>query len=436
MQIFSKKMMKGQIFVSSVAIILLTLSTLVASLRSGVHPQVGIRHFNSFSDSSGASKNVVASKLDNPLRNPFFSNSLGTSVTSKTKLNAIRGPVRYSTNDWWECLLTLPTSRILSRTRFSILCNTLWTSFLVFYFKWKKINLSFPPIPHSILASALSLLLVFRTNSSYDRFWEGRRLWSGIIHASRDLARLAALYIDRSKHERIARLVLAFGTTLKQHLHGERNDTELMPILGDEDEVQAYQNLRNPPQQVLQVLCKELYKYVNLGCDSKVDLTVDTRKLIATDRMHHFHEALHQLTAAVCGCERLVKQPIPLSYSRHTSRFLFVFMYSLPVVLIPVLSWMTVPTMTITFWAFSSIQEIGHFIEEPFNRDLAIFSLDQYLGVMRSDLSETLQGVLKDVEECMGCKSSLDPPAKIPSHPFLFRRDEHFVYSAKACEYY
>jgi predicted membrane chloride channel (bestrophin family) len=79
---------------------------------------------------------------------------------------------------------------------------------------------------------------------------------------------------------------------------------------------------------------------------------------------HLFNEEISHLSSYLSSCERLVKQPIPLSYSRHTSRFLFLFMYSLPLVLIPYLGYFTAPTMAATFWAFVSIQEIGHFIEE------------------------------------------------------------------------
>ena len=96
-------------------------------------------------------------------------------------LQAIKGPIRYSSNDWIECLTTLPTSRILQRTKWAVLSNFIWTTFLVFIFKSKNITFAFPSVVHSILGSALSLLLVFRTNSSYDRFWEARKLWSSII---------------------------------------------------------------------------------------------------------------------------------------------------------------------------------------------------------------------------------------------------------------
>jgi hypothetical protein len=85
-------------------------------------------------------------------------------------LFAIKGPVRYSANDWYDCLSTLPSSRILARTKYHILVFTVWSAILTLAYKtigskWMVI----PAAVHSILGAALSLLLVFRTNSSYDR---------------------------------------------------------------------------------------------------------------------------------------------------------------------------------------------------------------------------------------------------------------------------
>lgn len=136
-------------------------------------------------------------------------------------LQAIKGPIRYSANDWVECLTSLPTSRILKRTKWAILSNTIWTTFLVLLFKYKSITFAFPSIVHSIVGSALSLLLVFRTNSSYDRFWEARKLWTSIICSCRDIGRLTYIHIEKEHHERIAKLLIAFTIILKQHLQGE-----------------------------------------------------------------------------------------------------------------------------------------------------------------------------------------------------------------------
>jgi len=77
----------------------------------------------------------------------------------------------------------------------------------------------------------------------------------------------------------------------------------------------------------------------------------------------HFVEALQSLGSQLATCERILKQPVPLSYSRHTSRFLTFYLLSLPFALVNALGWLTVPLVTSICWSFVSIHEIGHFIE-------------------------------------------------------------------------
>ena len=86
---------------------------------------------------------------------------------------------RYSTRDWVHNLKSLPTSFMLSRIRGVVIFNAVWSSLA--YIAYRIVPFSSPGTrPHSLLGSALGLLLVFRTNTSYNRFWEGRRIWDRI----------------------------------------------------------------------------------------------------------------------------------------------------------------------------------------------------------------------------------------------------------------
>ena len=83
---------------------------------------------------------------------------------------SIRGPVRYASNDWVLCLKTLPTSRILKQVKLFILFTTFWSTSIVILKQKFSLMLSISTIPHSLASTALGLLLVFRTNASYDRY--------------------------------------------------------------------------------------------------------------------------------------------------------------------------------------------------------------------------------------------------------------------------
>lgn len=310
-------------------------------------------------------------------------------IRAPTRIDmAIVGPVRYSVNDWFECLTTLPSSRILRRTKFNILSNAIWTAIVTFLYQKKMLSFVLPGIIHSILGPALSLMLVFRTNSAYDRFWEGRKSIGSVIIASRDVARLS-FFLPKVYHKNIAELLVAFTIVLKQHLQGERDNTELIPFQSS-DRIKLIQAKRNRPLYVLHLLEKE----VNDGLitahreyDGKIPKYIDKG----------FLDAFENLSKQIGVTERIVKQPVPLSYSRHASRFLSLYLFSLPFALLPVCGWCSIPLVVSIAWAFVSILEIGHFIEDPFNKETQMIPLSQITSLICTDASGIYQTTYNNV---------------------------------------
>lgn len=96
---------------------------------------------------------------------------------------------RYSTKDWWHNLKTIRTSRLLKRIRGVIIFNTLWSIAVVCAHAIFKFNSPGAKV-HSLLGSALGLLLVFRTNTAYNRYWEGRKIWERLLSSLRDMGRM------------------------------------------------------------------------------------------------------------------------------------------------------------------------------------------------------------------------------------------------------
>lgn len=337
----------------------------------------------------------VKGKLRSSLHQKLISNDKLRCRKSALSM-AIKGPVRYTTSDWIDCLVTWPTSRIMNRIKYSLLIMTLWTTFLTWLYKAKSIKFLFPAAIHSIAGSTLSLLLVFRTNSSYDRFWEGRKCWSSIVVACRDLTRLCLSHITPKYHPDIAKLMLSFSVTLKQHLQGERSNSELAPFYSSLDEVGKVQSFKNRPMQVLNALSAKIRSALldnhHPSTASTDSQQVPQHSVVHTLHEHQFEHYLHGLSAAMAACERIVKQPVPLSYSRHTSRFLTLYLLSLPLTLIPLLGWLSVPTMTAICWSFLSVQEIGHFIEDPFDKETQIIPLSLIISVLRADINEMFGG--------------------------------------------
>lgn len=133
---------------------------------------------------------------------------------------------RYAARDWLHNALSLPTSRILKSISFPVFSMTFWGMTISLFHKYLEMNgkqeiaakLCIPIQPHSLMVSALGLLLVFRTNSAYQRFAEGRKIWEDILSIARDLSRLSKLYepqIGTLKLRRVNRLLAAFPYLLR-----------------------------------------------------------------------------------------------------------------------------------------------------------------------------------------------------------------------------
>lgn len=146
-----------------------------------------------------------------------------TVAGARTKL---KRPERYSSSEWARSLFSLPHSRILQRVLPRVLPNMLVATAVSFAFP--QLSVSIPGIghvsalPHTFLATAMSLLLVFRTNAAYDRYWEGRKVWGRLINVSRAMARTANEAMPRRDARVAGALIVSYAHALQHHLQGRR----------------------------------------------------------------------------------------------------------------------------------------------------------------------------------------------------------------------
>lgn len=135
---------------------------------------------------------------------------------------AIPQAERYKGRDWGSILVATPASGVLRRIRHPLSFMVVW-ALCVATVKWL---FGFPSGQsagqiHGLLGNALGLLLVFRTNAAYQRFWEGRTVWEDLLGVSRSLARMCMLYrkeLGRERVKRLANLICAFSFVFSEHL--------------------------------------------------------------------------------------------------------------------------------------------------------------------------------------------------------------------------
>ena len=323
-------------------------------------------------------------------------------------------PPRYSSNEWLSAMLSIPQSVILRRISFHLILTTVWTILVCFLAKFGLVPLASDTLMWFLMGSVLSLLLVFRTNSAYDRFWESRRQLGNLVQVSRSLARISAYTSpDWETKERIRLLLTVFPRLLISHLEGDYTmQPEIATVIGitgaDRRMLLAS---RNRPFRCVQLLGNIFNKDISNPED------VVEKSMVA--------DLLQQLIDIISSCERLVRCPVPLAYSRHTSRFLSFFCCSLPFVLFRLTGWHTVPLQILFAWACYGMEEIGHVIENPFDSEWSQDLLD--ITRLHCSIEADVQDAMsyryltnEIVEEGTGDAGNADKEDDTKDAPFVF----------------
>ncbi|KAJ7539177.1 hypothetical protein O6H91_11G079700 [Diphasiastrum complanatum] len=231
-----------------------------------------------------------------------------------------------------------------------------------------------PSLPYELTAPALALLLVFRTDASYSRYDEARKTWTKVISSTKDLARQSTAWInnpkDRILKNELLQYVMAFPVALKCYLIHGSDFTEDLKNLLDEEDLAFVLRSKHRPNCILQLIFQSI---------EQVELDDSQRSLLDAN-ITNFNDS-------ISICERLVRTPIPLSYTRLTSRFLVVWHLTLPIVLWDECNWLVIPATFFSAAALFCIEEVGVLIEEPF----PILPLDRMCTAAHNNIRELVQ---------------------------------------------
>lgn len=220
-----------------------------------------------------------------------------------------------------------------------------------------------PTLAHTLVGVALGLLLVFRTNASYDRYWEGRRLIGFIVNRSRDLARQATSYLTNTEaRAQVAALIPAFYWATAQTL---RKSTELGRIGETLAEAQRAKlaGVTHRAPVILTMISDVLHAEVEAG-------------RLTEQRLQAMDANLTAFNDALGGSERILKTPIPFAYAQHIKIFVVLFCFSAPFAMAEGMGWATPVVSALLALALFGVDEIGVEIEDPFGDDPNDLPLD------------------------------------------------------------
>jgi putative membrane protein len=229
--------------------------------------------------------------------------------------------------------------------------------------------------PYEVAGVALGVLLVLRTNAGYDRWWEARRLWGGIVNQCRDLSivSLANGPEDRRWREQIVRFTVAFAHAARRSLRSERKLPELVTLLGAEEAARV-------------AAAEHMPSYVSARiAETLAGALKDQRLSGFAFQQADRNRAL--LIDHVGGCERIQKTPLPLAYSVKIRQFIVVFLLTLPFGLITRVDWLTPLVEMLVAYPILALDEIGAELQQPFSTaSLNHLPLDDICMVIEKNL--------------------------------------------------
>lgn len=274
---------------------------------------------------------------------------------------------------WRVSVIPAILPRILLCMAFSLLIS--WLYDLGF-------NLALPLTGGIVPSIVLGLLLVFRTNTAYDRYWEGRKAWGTIINTVRNLSRsiwvsIAENYPEDREEKIIAlRLIIAFAVALKLHLRGEKLNTEVAELMPSK----RYEKLifmNHPPLEIA-------FWINNYLQEQHYKNSLNVYQLSSAIQL------LNNLVDMTGACERILKTPIPLAYSIHLKQLVLLYCLTLPFELVDELQWYTAFIVAIISFTIFGIEEIGREIENPFGYDANDLPLDQICNTMKRNIEDLI----------------------------------------------
>jgi len=214
---------------------------------------------------------------------------------------------------------------------------------------------------YSLLGFVISLLLVFRTNTAYDRWWEGRKAWGSIVNDTRSLSsKLSAASLTIEEKNSFTRLIPLFVVATKQHLRNQDLKQEASVVLYlDGLDLSGHQPLR-----IIQLLRVEIENLLHKE-------TIHKESWLALNR------DLDSLINSLGVCERIKNTPIPFSYSLFIKKFIFIYVVTMPLAFVPLFGYLSAFISTFVFYALVSMELLAEEIEDPFGSDQNDLPTDQ-----------------------------------------------------------
>lgn len=228
---------------------------------------------------------------------------------------------------------------------------------------------------YSLIGFVLSLLLVFRTNTAYDRWWEGRKKWGELVNNTRNLAiKVGAMTNDKEVERFFARMIPNYAIAMKNHL---RDGVDLSELDLTEEEEKLLQRVDHKPSFIAKLMY-EKFQWMK------------REKMITQEEFLSLDVNLKTFSDIIGACERIKNTPIPYSYSLFLKKFIFIYVTTLPIAFVGYFGYWTAFIAVFVFYVLVSLEILAEEIEDPFGKDDNDLPTDELSQKIKANVNEIL----------------------------------------------
>jgi putative membrane protein len=229
---------------------------------------------------------------------------------------------------------------------------------------------------HSLLGYVIGLLLVFRTNTAYERWWEGRKQWGALVNSSRNFSMQINAILpkeDKDNREFFDTMIRNYVYALKDHLRDSKNmDVFVENKIFQKSILKNKEHWPNYIASLMHEKVQELYR----------------KDIISGDQLIVLDKELKSFTDILGACERIKNTPIPYSYNMFIKKFIFVYVITLPFGLVSDFQYWAIPITIFLLYVLGSMELLAEEIEDPFGTDANDLPTDELCTKIKINVKE------------------------------------------------
>jgi ion channel-forming bestrophin family protein len=264
----------------------------------------------------------------------------------------------------------------LARGMFFVVVLT--TSLSMIHYQFPHFRLEMSAALPGYMGAALGLLLVFRNNTAYEKWWEARKEMGSLVNTCRNLGITINGILPHEHKEKnaIAKLVVGFAFALKEHLRDGVKMKELKDL--DPEDYEKVNKADHKPNVIANIMMNRVEK-LYLG------------KYITDIQQYLLIKEINGLVDILGKCERIRNTPIPMAYGFLLKFFIGIYVVVLPLGLLEDLGWWSIPLVMILYYILMSIVLTAEEIEEPFGKDVNDLPMEQLSITIQNNINEIVE---------------------------------------------